>query len=148
MDSLMRYINRTARCATMYRSFALESEGISGHQHVYILNICRNPGISQDSLAKMIFVNKSNVARQVATLEQNGYIVRQPSENDRRVMRLYPTQKAIDVLPKVHEVTSHWNAYLLAEFTEEQREQLFSMLAVVMNRAAEYVETQEGGENK
>ena len=43
--------------------------------HTYILNVCRNPGISQEALSQLIFVNKSNVARQLAVLEEKGMFV-------------------------------------------------------------------------
>ena len=76
MSSLMRCINVTARCATLRRSEQLFPVGLTGGQHTYVLNICRNPGITQDQLAKMIYINKSNVARQVAQLEQAGFIER------------------------------------------------------------------------
>ena len=51
-------------------------------------------GISQEKLAKMIYINKSNVTRNLAVLEKNGYIERRPAENDKRVMLVFPTQKA------------------------------------------------------
>ena len=35
------------------------------------------PGISQKLLGQLIFVNKSNVARQLAVLEEKGYVRRQ-----------------------------------------------------------------------
>ncbi|MHB1367115.1 MAG: MarR family transcriptional regulator [Eubacteriales bacterium] len=34
----------------------------------------RNPRISQDKLAHLIYINKSIVTRQLITLEENGYI--------------------------------------------------------------------------
>ena len=99
MDSFMRCVSRTARCAALYRGEQLESIGLNGGQHTYILNICRNPGVSQEQLSRLLYINKSNVARQLANLEQNGFVTRIPDTVDRRVLRVFPTQKALDACP-------------------------------------------------
>src|SRR5699024_1205899 len=101
MESLMRYINRTARLSTLYRNEKLKEYGLTGIHHTYILNICRNPGISQEKLAKMIYVNKSSVTRQLARLELKGYVKRIPSTSDKRELLIYPTEKTNEVYPIV-----------------------------------------------
>ena len=99
MESFMRYINRTYRSSLLCRSSSLEGEGLSGNQHSYIAQICHHPGISQEQLAKRLFVNKSSVTRQLALLEQNGFIYRKSSQTDKRVLQVFPTQKALAVFP-------------------------------------------------
>ena len=146
MSSLMRCINVTARCATLRRSEQLFPVGLTGGQHTYVLNICRNPGITQDQLAKMIYINKSNVARQVAQLEQAGFIERRVDKQDKRQMLLYPTQKAKDALPAISQALKEWNDYLNAEFTEDQRIMLEQMMEKVMNRAKAFIDAQPGRE--
>ncbi|HWS30224.1 MAG TPA: MarR family transcriptional regulator [Clostridia bacterium] len=137
MEMLMRFIDRTARCAAVYRCEKLGAEGLNGYQHTYILNICREPGISQEKLASRIYVNKSNVTRQLALLEQNGFVERRASGTDKRVMEVFPTKKAFDVYPRVREVLTEWNAGLLEQFTPEERKLLSSMMERVMAKAVE-----------
>ncbi len=144
MENLMMYITRISRCANLYRNGKLEHEGLNGYQHVYILKICKNPGISQDRLAQMIYINKSNVTRQLSMLEQNGFITRVPCEKDRRVMRVFPTQKAHDIYPKVKALSVQWNGYLAEDFTEEQCRLLASMLERVLEKAVAKVEKEAG----
>ncbi|AOY74531.1 MarR family winged helix-turn-helix transcriptional regulator [Clostridium formicaceticum] len=149
MDPLMKYISRTSRCAALYRSDVLEAYGLNGYQHSYILNICQHPGISQDQLARIIYVNKSNVTRQLALLEDNGFITRTPCENDRRQRQVYPTEKAMQVYPKVREALYQLNAYLLEDFSEEEKELLMIMMKKVMHKAAKLVEKNlEGSSEK
>lgn len=145
MDSLMRCINVTARCASLQRSKELSDLGIGGNQHTFILNVCRNPGISQERLAEMIYIHKSNVARQVAMLCQAGFIYREPSTQDKRQMLLYPTEKAKDALPIIRKVLRGWNAYLLEEFTEDEQDKMVEMMNRVMVRARNWAD-QEGSE--
>ena len=88
----------------------------------------------------MIYINKSNVTRNLAVLEKNGYIERRPSENDKRVMLVYPTQKAEDTLPLLREIVHDWNDLVAADFTEDELEQLRAMLARIAERATGYAD--------
>lgn len=146
MASIMKFINRTSRCFTLYRNNRLENEGINGYQHLYIIKICRNPGISQEELVREIYVNKSSVARQLLILEQNGFICRQPSKNDRRQLLVYPTDKALEIFPKVLEVREGWNKKLLEGFSDEEKSRLSSMLERIMDRAEYLLENEDIGE--
>ena len=88
----------------------------------------------------MIYINKSNVTRNLAVLEKNGYIERRPSETDKRVMLVFPTPKAQDTLPLLREIIHDWNDLVAADFTEEELEQLRSMLARIAERATGYAD--------
>ena len=135
MASLMRFVNRTARCFTLYRNNQLENEGINGYQHLYIIKICKQPGISQDALVREIYVNKSSVARQLSLLEQNGWIRREPWPEDRRQLLVYPTEKALRLYPKVLQVRESWNQRLLEDFAEDEKNLLCDMMERVMQKA-------------
>lgn len=135
MDSLMRSVNRIARLANLYRAEALAPHGLYGGHHTYILNICRNPGVSQEKLAGMIYVNKSNVARQLSYLEENGFVRREQSKTDRRQMLVYPTDKAQQVLPVVRRVLREWENSILEDFAPQEREQLAAVMERVMHKA-------------
>lgn len=50
-----------------------------------------HPGISLSELSDLLLCDKSNVTRMVKTLEERGYVERQPHETDRRTSRLYLT---------------------------------------------------------
>ena len=140
MPSISRYINVISRCGSMYRSERLKDTDLGTTHHTYLLTICRNPGISQEQLARKIYINKSNVTRNLAVLEKNGYIERRPSETDKRVMLVYPTEKAENTLPLLREIIHDWNTLVAEDFTEEELEQLRSMLARIAERATGYAD--------
>ena len=135
LDSIMRLINATSRYFKLYRSELLEGEGITGRQHHYIMRICEAPGITQDQLAERLSVDKSNVTRQLAQLEQGGFITRVTPENDRRLLQVYPTQRALDLYPKIQEIHRNWNDRLLEGFSEEERSSLLEMMQRIKDRA-------------
>jgi len=143
MNNLMKYVKTISRCFTLYREDELKINELSGYQHPYLRRICENPGISQDQLAKRLHVNKSNVARQLALLEQNGFIVRKESAKDKRQLEVYPLEKGMEIYPIILEVIKDWNDELLAGFSIEERQQLANMLQRLMSKALTLTGSQE-----
>lgn len=140
MPALMHNITDISRCAAQYRSEQLASLGLKACHASYLAAICRTPGITQDQLARRIFINKSNVARQLVILEEDGFVERKPSPDDKRATLVYPTQKALDVLPQINQIFRDWEALVAQDLTEEERELAVKMLGKMKTRAAEWME--------
>lgn len=132
---LMRNINTISRCAALYRDTHLANCGLSGWQAPYLPEVCAAPGITQDQLALRLHVNRSNVTRQLAMLEENGFVTRRRSESDRRTVEVYPTQKAQDTLPAVRAVYRTWRETLFYDLSPEERDQLEALLDRLAHRA-------------
>ena len=60
-------------------------------------------GMTQEQLARRIYQNKSSVARQLAVLEEAGFVRRVCCDSDRRVTELYPTERAKAALPEIRQ---------------------------------------------
>ena len=138
MPSLMRYINIVSRCAAIWRADKLEGTELGDQHYSYILVVCRRPGISQDAISRRLFINKSNVTRSLAYLEEHGFVTRERDSEDRRQTLVYPTEKALEILPKVREIIRGWNSYITEGFTEEEMEMYMAMTERIAARAAEY----------
>ncbi len=140
MNALTKYVNIIARCTIKYRGDKFAQSGLSGHQITYILYICAAPGITQDKLAQELYKNKSNITRQLASLEELGYVIRRECESDRRMTQVFPSQKALEELPQIKQALREWNEYLLGEFSEEEAAKLTQMLAQIAARAKSYAD--------
>ena len=140
MSQIIRDITEIARCGVQYRSDYLAPMGLKSIHASYLTEICANPGISQDKLARLIFINKSNVARQVAILEEDGFVRRVPSAADKRVMELYPTEKTLALLPQITEILACWENCMTQDLTEEEKQQLTALLSKMSARASRYME--------
>ena len=139
MSQIIRDITEIARCGAEYRSQTLAPMGLKSCHACYLIEICAHPGISQDQLAARICINKSNVARQAAILEEDGFVTRTPSQQDKRIMQLYPTQKTLDLLPSISPILRQWEACLTAEVSEEELVILEKVLSRMKDKASEWV---------
>lgn len=135
MAHIVRDLTYIARCGSHYRNEKLEPLGLTGRQAGSILVICNSPGISQEQLGKRVVLNKSNITRQLTYLEEQGYVNRITSPTDKRVLQLYPTQKALDILPRIRQVYLDWRQYLLKDISQEDQALLESLLERIKEKA-------------
>lgn len=134
MSQFSSNFNAVDRYLRRYRREYMAPYGLRGIHARLIMAICRTPGCSQDQLAKRMWFDKSTIARQMGHLESKGFITRQPSESDKRVLCVYPTQQMLDVQPGLQAAMDQWEQTLLQDLTEEEKEQLNALLARVRER--------------
>lgn len=140
MSELIRDITEIARCGAQYRTEALAPYGLKGCHASYLTQICEYPGISQDQLAQRICINKSNVARQAAALEEDGFITRKPSAADKRCLELYPTEKTLELLPKIIAINTCWEECLTQNLSAEEQEVAVKILLQMKEKASKWMD--------
>ena len=140
MSELTHNITDIARCAAQFRAEELAPLGLKACHGSYLAQICACPGITQDQLARRIFINKSNVARQLVILEEDGFVERRPCPEDKRAMRVYPTPKALEALPQIHQILLRWEELLTQDLSEEEKCLLGRMLCKMKLHAADWMQ--------
>lgn len=140
MSQIIKDMTEITRCGVDYRTEKLAPLGLKACHASYLLEICGDPGISQDQLAQRICINKSNVARQIAVLEEEGFVTRMPSATDKRIMELYPTEKTVELLPQIKKVLQCWESWLTQDLTEEESRTVADALMKMKNRAVMCIE--------
>lgn len=131
MSAFLKGINAISRGTTLYRDEKFREYGLKGSQIKYLFAVFSAPGVSQDELACRLLVNKSNVARQVAALEEGGFVRREQSAEDKRVWRVFPSSSAERVMSAVRAANEEWKARLLEGLTAAERAELERLISVV-----------------
>ena len=140
MPALMYHLTKISRVAAQYRTEQLAPLGLKACHGSYLQEICGRPGISQEQLAESICINKSNVARQAAALEEGGFIKRCCCDKDKRIMRLYPTEKTLALMPEIDRIMYSWQDLLTQDLSEAEQDLLATMLQKMKSRAVGYME--------
>lgn len=148
MAQFMKNTGQIWRCGNLYRTSRYESLGLGSYQDSYILNVCAHPGITQEGLSRLIYIHKSNVARQLGSLEEKGFIRRETDPSDKRNMLVYPTEKAYAVLDEIKRVNAEWDRIMLEGFSEEEREEVEKLSALLAERAKKIIDKEEKTEDK
>lgn len=112
----------------MYLAKALAPYGINTSQYLFILVLCKEPGITQDKLPERIGINKSNVTRTLAQLEKAGFIQRRENPQDKRTTTVHPTSRAYEVYPHIMRIVQEWDASVTEIFAENEKLTLQALL--------------------
>lgn len=134
MSQFSSNFNAVDRYLRRYRREYMAPLGLKGIHARLFMAICRTPGCSQDQLAKRMWFDKSTIARQMELLEKKGFITRQPSEKDKRVLCVYPTEAMLQLQPGLKAAMEQWEDDLLQDLSEEEKKQLNALLARVRER--------------
>ena len=101
------------------KSFAKELEPYHiGWGHFAILmSLYEREGRSQDSLALSRGFDKTMIAKSVVRLEEEGFVRRETDQDDKRVKRLYLTEKSRNLRPEMERIGHKMNDFLLRDFS-------------------------------
>mgnify|MGYP002508188212 CR=1 FL=1 len=125
---LLKWLSVTDRFYKIYLDKQLAPYGLNNSQYMFLIKICRSPGILQDSLMDMFYVHPSNIVRTIAALEKQGMLTRSPNDKDKRTCKLYPTDRALSVIDEVEAVCEKTEALLLQGITETNQELFMNLL--------------------
>ena len=140
MTDLIKNTGQLWRCGNLYRTARYDTLGIGSYQDSYIVNVCAHPGITQEALSKLIFVHKSNVARQLGSLEEKGYVTRKTDDNDKRNLLVYPTARAFEALREIERVNDEWDSLVLGGLTNEERKAAEKLIGKLAENAGRLIE--------
>lgn len=143
MARFMKMLNNISRSQAVFRRSRISAADFPSMQYAYVYAICRNPGRSQEELARELCINKSTAARAMMRLEDKGYITRTPLPNDKRQFSVHPTEKMKAILPEVAAASAEWTALLSEGIPQEELEIFNSVLERMQARAAEIIVKQE-----
>ena len=139
MVKFMGMLNNISRSQAVFRQSRIAAEGLSAGHYAFVLAVSREPGCSQEELARALCLNKSTVARSLAALEGHGYIRREQHPTDKRQLLVYPTERMLAVLPEVKAASREWTALLSEGISEEELALFHSVLERMLARAREIV---------
>ena len=117
----LKWLSVADRFAKTYLDKQLVPLNINSSQYMYLLKVCGQPGISQDSLLDSFYVHPSNIVRMITALEKKGFLTRSPCEQDKRTWCLYPTQKALAIVDQIRTACDKTEAVLLDGWNMEEQ---------------------------
>ena len=143
MLKFMKMLNNISRSQAIYRHNRISAKDLQSSHYAFALAICREPGRSQEELARELCINKSTVARNLNCLDERGYISRNPLPSDKRQFAVYPTEKLLSVIPEVIAASNEWMTLLSEGIPQDELDVFNSVLDRMQARAREIVTAQE-----
>ena len=137
MAEILRDIGMIARALDSIRNIAFKEVDLTRGQYLYLVRICENPGIIQEKLAEMIKVDRTTTARAIKRLEEKGMVQSAADQTNKKIKKLYPTDKGKKIYPFIIREHHYSNQVALKGLTSEEVEQLQRMLKKVRQNVSE-----------
>ncbi len=113
------------------------SRGLTRAQWRVLLYLDRSDGPTQSEVAEMLDVERITLCRMVDRLSEGGLVERRADPADRRVWRLYLTDKAAPLVDELTDIANEMEDNLLAPLDAGQRATLTDLLTIVRDHFRE-----------
>ncbi|MCE5285212.1 MAG: MarR family transcriptional regulator [Pelosinus sp.] len=118
-----------------YFTKAAASIDLTFSEWFFLSNLYAHEGINQEDLSNFLLVDRAATARSVKTLEEKGLIARRPDESDKRVKRLYLTEKGKSYKLFILSAVKRWVEYVTLGIDEATIVESFKSLTQQAGRA-------------
>jgi len=102
-------------------------------QFIYLTRICENPGINLIDLTILLKMDKTSTTKAIQKLEAEGYIQRKKDISDKRIIRLYPTEKGLKSYDDIIDEENKNIAICLKGFSAEERNIITELIKKMSN---------------
>ncbi|WHY70601.1 MarR family winged helix-turn-helix transcriptional regulator [Fictibacillus enclensis] len=128
MKEILREIGMIARALDSISNIEFKEYDLTKGQYLYLVRICENPGMIQEKLAEMIKVDRTTASRAIKKLEMNGFVEKKDDQYNKKIKKLFPTEKGKRVFPFIKRENEYSNNVALEGLTEEEAETIFNLL--------------------
>ena len=130
---LIKLNNKIFRTTQVHLDKVLKEYELSNGSYPYLLILNENEGINQNKISKELGYDKAMSARTITKLINLGYLDRKEDEADSRAYKLYLTEKAKVIIPKVIEEIHKLVNLITRDLNEEEKTVTIDSLNKILN---------------
>ncbi|WP_443663377.1 MarR family winged helix-turn-helix transcriptional regulator [Clostridium sp.] len=130
---LLKLNSKILRSTQAHLDKELKEYELSSGTYPYLLKLRGNEGISQNKISEEIGCDKAMSARTITKLINLGYIDRNKDETDSRAYKLYLTQKAKSIIPKVLNKIHKLVELITIDLNEDEKRITMDSLNKILN---------------
>lgn len=123
-----KYISLLHRQANIFLNKEFSKFEIGSGQYMFMIHLYKNDGISQEKLSDLANVDKGTTAKAIKKLEILGFINRYKDSYDKRINRIYLTEKALNIKNDFFKVLTDWEVLLTKDLNDEEIAQGLNIL--------------------
>lgn len=127
-DEILRRIGVISRAVNSLSDIKYKEYRLQKGQFVFLTRVCENPGSSFSDITHMLKVDKTTTTKAVQKLIEASYIEKRQDVDDRRLYRLWATQKGLEVYDRVIEEENRNIERCLKGFAPDERELINRLL--------------------
>ena len=141
-----KLVSMIARGHAIYINHHIAEYGLNATQLHLLYEISTHDDINQEKISLRCNINKVAVARSIKKLEDNGFVVRQIDENNRRQNKVSLTPKGEETLKKAVRILEQWENEVILERGYIEKELLQQILKEIAIKTIELNHRENGNE--
>ncbi|MGL5355110.1 MAG: MarR family winged helix-turn-helix transcriptional regulator [Cetobacterium sp.] len=127
-ENIGRYISQMYRKGRIFYTQELKKFNLGSGQSIFLFQLYKKDGVSQDELASTLYIDKGTTARSLQKLESEGFIRKEVLTTDKRTNIIYLTEKALNLKPEINDILKKWDSLLSNSLSIEETETLLNIL--------------------
>lgn len=128
---ISKYISQLYRKSRIFVSKGVSQYDIGSGQLMFLIALYNKDGSNQEEITESLQMDKATTARALKKLEEENYIVRVRSLEDKRSNKIYLTEKSKAMKEEIYRVIDSWNYNLSESLSEEEEKTLKDLLEKV-----------------
>lgn len=117
---LAKYISLIHRQAAAFLTKEFNKFGFGAGQYMFMIHLYKNDGISQEALSDLLNIDKGTTAKAIKKLEELQFVTRCKDSNDKRINRVFLTEKSYEIKDEFFEVLAKWENTLTKGLNEKE----------------------------
>ena len=85
-----------------------------------MIQLYKHDGINQEKLSDLVNIDKGTTAKAIKKLEEAGLVSRLKDSSDKRVNRIYLTEKAFNIKDQFFDILTKWEQMLTSNLSEDE----------------------------
>jgi DNA-binding MarR family transcriptional regulator len=127
-NGVLREVGALARCLQTINDGQFKSSGLQKGQFVFLTRICENKGLNHMELSHVLKVDKTTTTKAVQKLEKAGFVEKKRDAEDKRMWRLYPKPKAMELYPRLIAEENENIGFCFDDFSESEKAAAYHMI--------------------
>lgn len=128
MFSIIRRIGTITRTIQMTSNQRFKPLKLNNNLFLYLIRICEKPGMFLGEVADSVQIDRTTSFRTLKKLEKMGYLFLKNDDINHKIKRVFPTQKAWDIYPDLHQYEKEESEKLLSNLNQAEQETLIKLL--------------------
>ncbi|SFF93503.1 MarR family winged helix-turn-helix transcriptional regulator [Streptococcus equinus] len=129
MFKIIRTIGAVTRTIQIDSNNHFKELGLNNNLFIYIIRVCEKPGMFLGELADNVQIDRTTAFRTIKKLATLGYFELKKDAVNQKIKRVYPTEKAMDIYPQLHEYEQKQSDFLLSNLSTDEVAQLEQLMA-------------------
>ena len=117
-----------SRCINSISDIRFKELHLHKGQYMFLTRICEKPGINQIDLSNLLKVDKTTTTKVIQKLIKAGYINKKKDDIDKRMWRLYPKEKGLEIYEFVIQDENRNIEICFNNFTKEEKKIVYQLI--------------------